>query len=809
MVADARGRRRAGASSASASARCCCGRERPIVLAPRRAGAPVARVGRAGRAGARRDAARTRRFITCCSPTAGTHARDDQRQRLRRADRLPRRGRARAARRRSPTCCSCTTARSRRAPTTRSCASSAAGRRRAACSCGARAGTCPRACRSPGAPTRPLLACGAELKNTFCVAKGARAWVSPPHRRPRELRDAALVHRGDRALRAAVRGRARGRRPRPAPRVPLDQVRARARGRRARRRPAPPRAPGGVPRRARRAGAGGRARSSTAPATAPTAPSGAASCSSATSRTSERVGSLLAGAAAGRRARDPRAVADGVRVAARERATGGEPRELPPRAARARSTTRALAAGRRGSRASGLGVAVDHEHGPPVRRRRARCAGCAHASTTRARRRSSSRRRATRSSGAATRSRWSASDGAVVIDPRETIRARRRRPRTPGVAVGDGREPLPRGARARDGRGAALARPSAQGTELVVLSGGVFQNRRLLEAAADGPARGRAAGARARAAAGRRRRDLLRPGGGRRPANDGLARGTGVAEVTQLNAERERLVARSVFIRGANRPFGELTLEDVRIRADELRSVTGWGPTVRVAPVARAWRELAIEMERCGSACVSELDAAVLDRARAAAVGRDARALRIRTGARRAQPDDREVGERGPSKPNSLVDQVAHRVELLRRDRAHLAAPLAVEVLALAAARPARTAPARGRGARGAPAPWRSSVSRLRYTEAGRAPGRRELLGRHAARRRRTAPRARAAAASRDAGRARAAPRQRSSRSVERERRDVGSLGHRACAAQLAARWRAPALLDAAEVPDRPARSPR
>jgi hydrogenase maturation protein HypF len=29
----------------------------------------------------------------------------------------------------------------------------------------------------PGGTPRPLLACGAELKNTFCVAKGARAWV--------------------------------------------------------------------------------------------------------------------------------------------------------------------------------------------------------------------------------------------------------------------------------------------------------------------------------------------------------------------------------------------------------------------------------------------------------------------------------------------------------------------------------------------------------------------------------------------------------------------------------------------------------
>ena len=78
----------------------------------------------------------------------------------------------------------------------------------------------------------------------------------PPHRRPRELRDASLVHRGDRALPAAVRGRAGGRRPRPAPRVPVDQVRARARRRRADRRPAPPRPPRRLPGRAR----GGRAR---------------------------------------------------------------------------------------------------------------------------------------------------------------------------------------------------------------------------------------------------------------------------------------------------------------------------------------------------------------------------------------------------------------------------------------------------------------------------------------------------------------------------------------------------------------------
>jgi hypothetical protein len=82
---------------------------------------------------------------------------------------------------------------------------------------------------------------------------------------------------------------------------------------------------------------------------------------------------------------------------------------------------------------------------------------------------------------------------------------------------------------------------------------------------------------------------------------------------TELDrTELDRIVMRAVFIRGANRPFGELTLEDARTRADELRAVTGWGPTVRVAPVAQAWRELAMAMERTGSASVGELDPAVV-----------------------------------------------------------------------------------------------------------------------------------------------------------------------------------------------------
>jgi formylglycine-generating enzyme required for sulfatase activity len=82
--------------------------------------------------------------------------------------------------------------------------------------------------------------------------------------------------------------------------------------------------------------------------------------------------------------------------------------------------------------------------------------------------------------------------------------------------------------------------------------------------------------------------------------------------MSESSGALERIVERGVFVRGANRPFGELTVEDVLARADELRAATGWGPTVRVAPVALAWRELAMAMQRTGSASVGEVEPEVL-----------------------------------------------------------------------------------------------------------------------------------------------------------------------------------------------------
>jgi hypothetical protein len=77
-------------------------------------------------------------------------------------------------------------------------------------------------------------------------------------------------------------------------------------------------------------------------------------------------------------------------------------------------------------------------------------------------------------------------------------------------------------------------------------------------------------------------------------------------------SDADRILGQQVFIRGANRPFGELTREDAASRADELSAAVGFGPTARVAPVARAWRELAMAMDRAGAGTVGELGADVL-----------------------------------------------------------------------------------------------------------------------------------------------------------------------------------------------------
>ena len=72
-------------------------------------------------------------------------------------------------------------------------------------------------------------------------------------------------------------------------------------------------------------------------------------------------------------------------------------------------------------------------------------------------------------------------------------------------------------------------------------------------------------------------------------------------------APPERPLERPVYAESGYKPFGEFTLGDVQARAAELTAATGWGPTARVAGVARGWSELGRAMSTAGAARVGEL----------------------------------------------------------------------------------------------------------------------------------------------------------------------------------------------------------
>ena len=98
---------------------------------------------------------------------------------------------------------------------------------------------------------------------------------------------------------------------------------------------------------------------------------------------------------------------------------------------------------------------------------------------------------------------------------------------------------------------------------------------------------------------------------------------------------RDDVLDRPVHAGGADRRFGELTVDDVRAHAAELRSAAGWGPTARIATVAQAWRELADEMAQAGAATVADLGADARGGAGRAPVGRAARRQPAALSARR------------------------------------------------------------------------------------------------------------------------------------------------------------------------------
>ena len=76
------------------------------------------------------------------------------------------------------------------------------------------------------------------------------------------------------------------------------------------------------------------------------------------------------------------------------------------------------------------------------------------------------------------------------------------------------------------------------------------------------------------------------------------------------------MLSEHVFAGGRSKPFAELTLDEVKERAAELRAATGWGPTAKVGSVAMAWAELGRLMEHVQARRSGELRPdAVVERA--------------------------------------------------------------------------------------------------------------------------------------------------------------------------------------------------
>ncbi|MEJ7798503.1 MAG: Fe-Mn family superoxide dismutase, partial [Solirubrobacteraceae bacterium] len=75
------------------------------------------------------------------------------------------------------------------------------------------------------------------------------------------------------------------------------------------------------------------------------------------------------------------------------------------------------------------------------------------------------------------------------------------------------------------------------------------------------------------------------------------------------------ILERQVSISGSQRFFGEVSLEDARTQSAELGALAGWGPMAKVGSIARAWGELAKNLEGRGAATVAELEPAMIKQA--------------------------------------------------------------------------------------------------------------------------------------------------------------------------------------------------
>ncbi len=84
----------------------------------------------------------------------------------------------------------------------------------------------------------------------------------------------------------------------------------------------------------------------------------------------------------------------------------------------------------------------------------------------------------------------------------------------------------------------------------------------------------------------------------------------GVSETPEEMARRA--LAKVIPVNEAKCAFGEVGAAAARTHGEQLAELTSFGPTQRIRPVARAWKELADELEKRGAETVAELDPATV-----------------------------------------------------------------------------------------------------------------------------------------------------------------------------------------------------
>ncbi len=70
----------------------------------------------------------------------------------------------------------------------------------------------------------------------------------------------------------------------------------------------------------------------------------------------------------------------------------------------------------------------------------------------------------------------------------------------------------------------------------------------------------------------------------------------------------KRALAKVIPVGDGKRAFGEVGAGDARRQGERLAELTSFGPTQRVRPVARGWKELADELEARSAEAVADLD---------------------------------------------------------------------------------------------------------------------------------------------------------------------------------------------------------